>query len=71
MPSRPGYYAVPGSIWPGDMWPAKAGALAFSATGAVFSLGEPYLDWAAGSAYADWDTQEPYLEWAAGQPYTA
>ncbi len=61
MSSRPGYYAVPGSIWPGDMQPGRAGTLAFSITGVTFALGTPYLDWAAGTPYLDWNAGTPYL----------
>ena len=61
MSSRPGYYAVPGSIWPGDMEPGRAGTLAFSEPGVSFSLGTACLRWAAGTPYLDWSLGTPYL----------
>jgi hypothetical protein len=55
----PGFYAVPGSMFPGAIWPGD-GALPPVGPAAVFTLGTPYFRRAAG---------EPYFRWTAGDPY--
>ena len=42
MSSRPGFYAVPGSAWPGNTQPGRAGTLAFSRPAVMVTLGVPY-----------------------------
>lgn len=49
--SQPGFYAVPGSIWPGSMQPARAGELEFSAPPVIFSYGIPCFRWGYGTPY--------------------
>lgn len=54
MAAYPGFYAVPGSMWPGAAWPGEVIPAAAPATG-------PAAVFAAGSPYFQWETQEPYL----------
>lgn len=49
----PGFYAVPGSMFPGAIWTGEPLAPAApSGPAAVFALGSPYFQWEA---------KEPYL----------
>ena len=69
MTSRPAWYAVPGSIWPGDSQPARAGTFAFSRTDITFGLGVPFLRWETGGPQQDWETDSPQQDWETGGPY--
>jgi hypothetical protein len=60
MAFLPGWYAVPGSIWPGGVQPGRPGPASPYRPDAVFSLGIPSFRWAAGSAQQDWETGVPY-----------
>ena len=62
MSAYPGFYAVPGSMWPGAIWLGD-GALPLPsvAPAAVFALGTPYFRWATGTPEFQWATGDPYL----------
>jgi hypothetical protein len=62
----PGFYAIPGSMWPGAIWPGNTGQVIPAET--VFTFGLPYLQWAAGSPDLRWAAGEPCFRWAAGSP---
>jgi hypothetical protein len=46
------FYAVPGSMEPGAIWPGDTGPLPSVSPAAVITLGTAYFQWA---------TEEPYL----------
>ena len=46
MAAYPGFYAIPGSMWPGAIWPGNAAQVMLPET--VITAGLPYLRWAAG-----------------------
>jgi hypothetical protein len=51
--SYPGFYAVPGAMLPGALWPGNSAIpLPPGPPPAIFAIGTPYFQWA---------TQEPYL----------
>ena len=49
----PGFYAVPGLMSPELIWIAIP--YMGNATSPVFTAGLPYVRWATGSPYTDWD----------------
>jgi hypothetical protein len=56
----PGFYAIPGSMEPGAVWPGD-GALPPTGPAAVFAYGTPYFQWAMGTPCFQWATGDPYL----------
>lgn len=60
MSAYPGFYAIPGSMFPGAIWPAGTPAPVPVLPAAIFTPGTPYFQWETGT---------PYFEWAAGTPY--
>ena len=60
MGAYPGFYAVPGSMWPGAIWPGDS-ALPPAGPAAVFTYGTPCFEWEYGTPGFEWETGTPYL----------
>jgi hypothetical protein len=65
----PGFYAVPGAmesgaIWPGApaSFPGTSPAFVSGAPHLQWEAGEPFFRWRAGTACFQWETEEPYLD---------
>ena len=64
----PGFFAVPGSMWPGAIWPGD-GALPPIGPAPVFTLGTPGFQWATEEPYFQWAAGDPGFRWTAADPY--
>jgi hypothetical protein len=56
------FYAVPGSMIPGAIWPGEPLVPATPPGPAVvFAYGTPYFEWTYGDPVFEWETGDPYL----------